>query len=172
MKIVTQSHRIREALQRVSRRIPLQDWRVIGSFLMRIRAEREWRIAGLADHVDPTSAGLFPILGRHFEPVPGGQIIFFLPVLRLYSRTAIVGVVAHELGRALRASKMGSDWHEQMQRRWQREDHEANALASRWGFRPHIRAMREERRRVLNPYLSSREQKILGRIHRRDKEQA
>jgi hypothetical protein len=96
--------------------------------------------------LNPASAGLFPVYGRDFKPPPGGQITFFLPVFRLYSRKTIVGVVAHELGHALRASRMGPEWHEEMQRRSQREEHEANALASRWGFGTHIRAMRDERR--------------------------
>jgi len=171
MQINTRSRAIREALARVRKRIPVQDWHAISSFLTRISGEREWRAVGAWGYVDTLWAGLFPVLGRCFEAVPGGQIIFFLPLLRLYSRKAIVGVVAHELGHALRASKMGPEWHEHMQRRWQRVEHEANALASRWGFRSHIRAMRNERRRTLNPYLSSPEKKFLGRIHRRDQEQ-
>jgi hypothetical protein len=91
----------------------------------------------------------------------------------------MIGVIAHELAHALRAAQIGKGWFKKMvgagndpgaDRKYRLEESMADAIASAWDFRIQIRAMREERREILDPYIRSQENRILRQIHRRYRE--
>jgi hypothetical protein len=95
--------------------------------------------------------------------------VFVLPIYRLYTDSAMIGVASHEFAHALRAARYGDDWPEKMgegqrtpeaKRKYEAEERHANAIASSWGFRAQIRAMREERQKFVNPYIRSHEIQI------------
>jgi hypothetical protein len=155
MLVLTRSHRIRNALRTVKARIPSKDWQRINSFVSRAWVDTAW------------------------QSVCGAQIRFILPLCRLYTNKAIIGLVAHELAHALRAAHIGKDWLKKMGGEWDApgadrkyllEERRADAIASAWGFGDQIRAMREERRTVLIPYISSHQDRILRQVAHRDRD--
>jgi hypothetical protein len=176
MKILTRSSRIRRALRQVQKRIPGGEWRSIDSFLTWVRSESQWQVLGLGGDLNPCSAALLPLYDVEDLSVRGAQIILTLPPCRLYSNKAIIGLVAHELAHALRAVYIGKEWLEKMggadwdapgaDRRYKSEERRADAIASAWGFRAQILAMRDERAKVLNPYIHAHEAQILRRMAR------
>lgn len=103
------------------------------------------------------------------------KFVLSLPLCRLFSDAAVVGVVAHELAHAFRAAKLDDGWLERMKGDRgvadQKEENRADAIASAWGFGKQISSMRKERTRVLNPYLAANEMQILGRIEQRNQRQ-
>jgi hypothetical protein len=177
MQILTRSRRIRKALNSVRAGIPSHEWRAITDFLTWIQVDREWQTFGLSAEVRPVAAELVPLFESR-EKIKGAQIRFVLPLCRLYSNTAIVGVVAHELAHAARAVRFGKDWFTRMggvwnapgaNRRYWTEEKHADSIASGWGFSKQIRAMRKERKEVLNPYLAVNNERILRQVERRDR---
>jgi hypothetical protein len=171
MMILTRSRRIHIALRVVRARIPAKDWRTISSFLCWIRAQSEWKTLGLQSEVDKSGGGLFPLFELDVDireqKNPRGQVIFTLPICRLYSDKALIGLVAHELAHAVRAAKLGPGWYERMDCRYRAEERIADAMASRWGFRSHSRAHRHEQKTFVLPTLDSQEARILRLIMRR-----
>lgn len=176
MQVLTRSRRIRKALRVVQSYIPSDNWTVITSFLTWIRVDAGWQTSCLGEAVNPTSAELLPLYDlQDPKRVAGSQIRFVLPLCRLYSDRALIGLVAHELAHAVRAAKLGQNWLQKMggehsargaDRRYKREERQADGIASGWGFAKEIRAMREERESVLNPYLATHEIRILRQIRR------
>jgi len=170
MMILTRSRRIRRALRTVRTRIPAKNWQVIASFLVRIRADSGWGFWGLMGRLDRSGGKLLPLY-KAVVPIsdqknPRGQVCFNLPVCRLYSDRALVGLVAHELAHALRAAEFGSGWYEKMDCRYPAEERIADAIVSRWGLDSHIRRMRHERKMHLTPLLNHREPKIMQLLSR------
>lgn len=177
MKILTRSSRVRRVLRAVEARVPSGDWQKISSFLTSIETDREWAPLGMSEELDPQAAMLRPFYS--FEDgkptVTGSHILFRLPICRLYSDEAMVGLASHELAHALRAQKIGENWLRKMGGIWsagadskyQSEERHADRIASKWGFGKEIRAMREERQKVLNPFIASNEQRIMSRLMKR-----
>ncbi len=178
MLILTRSHRIRRALGIVRARIPSKDWQTVSAFLSKVWAETAWQTLGLGTTISEVAGELRPLKRLQDGSVCGAHIRFNLPLCRLYSNKAMVGLVAHELAHALRAAQIGEGWVEKMggvwgpgaDRKYRLEERWADAIATAWGFRAQIRAMREERQTVLNPYLASEKNQILRQIARRDPE--
>ncbi len=177
MRILTRSRQIRKALRALRARIPAKDWQTISAFLSRVRAETAWRISGIGEAIDPISAALQPLYTLNPWILCGAEIVFVLPIYRLYTDSGMIGVAAHEFAHALRAARHDDDWPEKMGerqltpaaiRKYEAEERRANAIASSWGFRAQIRAMREERGKFVNPYIRSHEIQIRRHIQQRD----
>jgi hypothetical protein len=66
------------------------------------------------------------------------QVLVMLPIFRLFSAKAQIGIMAHELAYAERASRLGHGWHEKMRARYSAEERLANSIAIRWGFGKYI----------------------------------
>jgi hypothetical protein len=94
------------------------------------------------------------------------QIIVHLPVFRLFTRKAQVGILAHEFAHAVRAKKIGRGWHENMQARYLQEERLADSIAKKWGFKSEIQTLRAERK-LINPLLEAKVPKILARAEKR-----
>jgi hypothetical protein len=165
MQIRTRSRQIHKALARAQARIPSKDWQTIVSFLSWIHADVEWQML-LPESIDPSSAALLPIYKRSTSSIIGAQIRFHLPVFRLFSDKARIGIIAHEFGHALRAEGLGEDWHGKMNGgvRDESEERLANGIASKWGFGKEIKAMLNERKQVVGPYIAKHEAGIVARI--------
>lgn len=80
-------------------------------------------------------------------------ILVHLPIFKLFSRAAQVGIIAHEMAHARRAARIGSGWLEKLQQRGRAEEHGADKLASKWGFARELGKLDAERRARVNPYL-------------------
>ncbi len=96
------------------------------------------------------------------------QVIVTLPVFRLFSKEAQVGVMAHEFAHAEHADRLGPGWYEKMLSRYADEEKHADRIAVQWGFGDHIKALRSERHEIVNPLLDSRTRRILRRLHKAD----
>jgi len=165
MRVLTRSARVRRAFHSALRRIPGADRARIESFVVWVVAEREWTVTGLGSSIGGTSAALMPLwdVEKGIHSVPEAQIIFYLPVCRLFSDEALVGVAAHEMAHALQASRMRGNWHDRMQRRYTAGERDADAIAKGWGFSRHIQLMRREREEVVNPFLVRHERRLIAR---------
>jgi len=72
--------------------------------------------------------------------------------------------MAHEFAYAARASRLGQGWHEKMQSRYVTEERLADLIAVSWGFEDHLRRLRRERDRTVNPLLEARAPQIMRRM--------
>jgi hypothetical protein len=176
MRVSTRSKRITKAIDCVLWRIPPKDRAVVERFVSRVTAACGWTPIGTA--VDPTSAMLAPFwkvsgvgakYDRQARGAPGregtsaghdAQVCFHLPVVRLFSDKALVGIVAHEFAHARIAARLGHWWHEKMMAHLQSHECAADRLASSWGFGKEIRLMRQERDETVAAALYSREHEI------------
>ena len=177
MRVCTRSKRVVKAIDRVLLRLPPTDREAIERFVYRVTSVRAWtpvRVAG----VDATSA----MLARFWKAGDGGvkcerqptgalrcertsdsyeaQVCFNLPVVRLFSDRALVGIVAHEFAHARIAARLGQGWYEKMTVRAQAHEGAADELATLWGFTKEIRLMRKERDERVSAILYSRVKKI------------
>lgn len=177
MRVCTRSKRIMKAIDWVLWRMPPKDREAVERFLFRVVAARAWTPVGLTG-VDPTSAMLAPFWkasdgGVKCETQATGalhcertgdrydaQMCFNLPVLRLFSDKALVGIVAHEFAHARIAARLGECWHEKMKVRLQTHERAADRLATSWGFGKEIDLMRKERDETVSAILYSREEEI------------
>ena len=165
MLIETHAARVRKAVRTVLRRIPVADRRRIESFVVWARAEREWCLIGVGGRLDRRSAALMPLYdSTEMQGVPRAQIIFWLPVCRLFSDHALLGVAAHELAHAIQATGFRGDWHERMQRRYDAGERDADRIATNWGFGSQIQALRRERRETVDPFLDAHEDSFVRSI--------
>lgn len=115
MQILTRARRIRNALRVVLARLPAKDRQRITAFITRVGTDTAWNLGLCGVPAEQTSGGLFPLYdGLNMAAPPKGQLRFSLPVCRLFTDRALVGVVAHEMAHALRASTMGPQWLERM----------------------------------------------------------
>jgi hypothetical protein len=170
MRILTRSRRLRGLVTSVLRQIPSDDRSVIMRFLLWVQTDTNWSTVEVGDEINETAGGLYPLWGVGGDPlIYDAQIRFSLPVCRLFSERALRGIIAHEFAHALRAARLGPGWHERMQRRWRREDQEADAIVMRWGFRQEIAAKDRERRTQVTPTIHARSRDILRRIANRRK---
>jgi hypothetical protein len=176
MRVSTRSKRITKAIDWVLWRMPPKDREVVERFVFRVKAARAWTPVGMG--VDPTSAMLAPFwkvtdVGVKYDRQARGalrregtsaaydaQVCFNLPVVRLYSDKALVGIVAHEFAHARIAARLGEWWHEKMKAHAQSHERAADRLASSWGFGKEIRLMRQERDETVTAILYSREHEI------------
>jgi len=169
MKILTRSRRIKSALQTVTKRLPGEARKTVEGFLDRVIASREWRSLGLGGF-DPSSAVTAPLF-RSLDDLGSErytcQLIFHLPVVKLFSNTALIGIVAHELAHVHIAAGLGDGWHEEMKQHEPAHERRADRPAARWGFAAEIARLHEERRKTVNPILDRREPVILRRISER-----
>jgi len=169
--ILTRSRRIRRALRIVRKQIPTKDWRAIASFVEWLRCESGWQRAGLMSELSKNGGGLFPLYDPNVPPRdqknPRGQVRFALPICRLYSDKALIGLVAHELAHAVRAARLGAGWYERMDRRYLHEERVADIMVSRWGLRSQIKAMRQEQRKTVVPLLYQQEPHIMQLLYKR-----
>lgn len=99
--------------------------------------------------------------------VPRAQIVFWLPVCRLFTDHALLGVAAHELAHALQASGFRGDWHERMQRRYAAGERDADRIATDCGFGSQIQTLRRERRETVSPFLDAHEGSLVRSVMRR-----
>jgi hypothetical protein len=167
MMVITRARRIRKALHAALLRIPTADLRHVKAFVWCIRSDREWQIEGLCGVLQQASAGLYPVYSMDQRAVPRAQVIFWLPICRLFSDTALLGVVAHELAHAYQASGIPGDWHARMQQRYEAGERDANRIAASWGFGPEIRVLRQERRKTVSPFLKANESRLVREVLRR-----
>jgi hypothetical protein len=168
MRLLTRSKRIRSALKTAFHRLSPKDRTKVEDFLSRIVAHREWtplRLSGF----DPASAMVAPFflsIADLKSKKYGCQLVFHLPVARLFSRKALIGIVAHELAHVHIAATLGEGWYEQMKRRERAHERRADRLADSWGFTAEIARVYEERVKRVNPILDKRESYIMKRIGR------
>ena len=138
MRIETRSRAVLQAVAIVLRRMPEQARRTVEGFVVVIRAESNYDVVGVGvTRLGRASAGLYPLYKKHHLAITDdyeAQIIVMLPVFKLFSRKAQIGIIAHEFAHAVQASRMGRGWHEQMQSRYAAGDRFADRTASRWGF--------------------------------------
>ena len=174
MRIDTRCKRIRDSVGHVQRRMPKRDRAAVEGMVVRVLCERAWQMFGLSGRLNRASAEL----NAHFKSIQSmrseieagtyrAYIRFFLPVCRLYSDKALLGVVAHEFAHAVRAVAAGSHWLDKMQS--EEEEVMADKIATTWGFGRGITAMRRERLRVIEPWIDKREGWLLRRIAQREK---
>ena len=172
LAIHTRSRRLRRALQEVWRGLPSGDRATVASCMLRIRAEREWGapepIRPNKDNILNTHAAMLIWMGTGDGSVPerAAAIRFRLPVCRLFTYRALRGIVAHEFAHAIRAAQLGAAWARQLERHEGREQKAADRIATRWGFGREIRAMRDERRRTVNPAIAAHKRRILRDLNR------
>jgi hypothetical protein len=174
MRVSTRSKRITKAIEWVLWRMPPKDREVVARFVYRVKCARAWALIGVSG-VDPTSAMLAPFwrasgVGRRYDTRAlhregpraryDAQVCFNLPVVRLFSNEALVGIVAHEFAHARIAARLGQAWHEKMMVRLQTHERAADRLATSWGFGKEIRLMRKERDETVSAILYSREEEI------------
>jgi len=173
----TRSKRIVNAIDRVLRRLPREDREAVERFVFRVTAVHAWTPVGVTG-VDSTTA----MLARYWKAGDGGvkcerkptgalhcertsdsyeaQVSFNLPVVRLFSDKALLGIVAHEFAHARIAARLGQAWHEKMTVRAQTHERAADQLAASWGFEKEIRLMRKERAEKVSAILYSRVHEI------------
>jgi hypothetical protein len=170
MRMLTRSTRITSAFAAALRRLPKEDRTAIEGFLFCVRAVSEWVTLGLSGDFDPACAVTAPRFLRIEDMGTNEyrcQIRFNLPVARLFSARALVGIAAHELAHVRRAARVGKGWHEQFKSREAAEERAADRLAVRWGFRAEIACMRRERVLRVTPMLDRRGPAIMKRIDQR-----
>ena len=138
MNTHTRSRRITKAIATVLHRMPSEPRQVIKDYVSGISARNEYGIA---------------IVG--FEPEPAmisvgssAHITFVLPVCRLLSDRALLGVVAKQFGHALDAERMSKEGRFHYAPWSALRYTAAESFASSWGFSKEIRAMRDEWGRV------------------------
>src|SRR5215470_465620 len=172
MRLFTRSTRIIKAIDRVLWRLPPKDREAIERFVFRVASVRAWtpvRVAGVdstaamlarywkagGDGVkckrQPTGALLCERTGDTYE----AQVCFNLPVVRLFSDKALLGIVAHEFAHARIAARLGQGWYEKMTARSQTHERAADSLAASWGFGKEIGLMRKERDAKVSAILYS-----------------
>ena len=173
----TRSKSIVKAIDRVLWRLPPKDRRAVKRFVFRVAASRAWKPVH-AGGVDSTAA----MLTRFWKEGDGGvrcerqetgalrcertgetylaQVEFNLPVVRLFSDKALVGIVAHELAHARIGAMLGEGWYEKMTVRVRAHERAADRLAKSWGFGNEIRLMRKERDEKVSAILYRREREI------------
>ena len=167
VKVLTRSKRIKSALTTVLNRLPSAARIKVEGFLFRITTNRGWRTLGLGDF-DPSSAVVAPLflsLDQIGTSRYKCQLYFNLPIVRLFSNKALIGIVAHELAHVHIAAELGKGWHEKMKRRERAYELAANRLAERWGFAAEIARMHEERLKKVNLILDKRARCIMTRIN-------
>jgi hypothetical protein len=169
---LTRSRRIRWALDKVLRRLPASARTTVVGFLSRIVVSREWESPGLSGDIERSSALTCPLwsLSEPDMTKYECQIIFHLPMLRLFSDTALIGIIAHELAHVHEAARLGNGWHEKMQARYQANERDADRLARRWGFETEIARLHVERLKKVNPILDRRAPSIMRLIMMRSEE--
>jgi hypothetical protein len=177
MRVYTRSKRISKAVDLVLRRMPRDDREAVVRFVSRVTAARAWTPVGVTG-VDSTVARL----ERFWKAREGGvkcerretgelhcertgdkyeaQVSFNLPVVRLFSETALVGIVAHEFAHARVAARLGECWHEKMSVRGPAYERAADERATSWGFGKEIRLVQKERDKRVRGLLYSREREV------------
>ena len=177
LRILTRSHRIRRALEKVWAKLPSDARQSVASCVEKVCADREWwYLPGTIDKVNPESAGLYPWAQTDEANRRTAVITFSLPVCRLFSDRALIGIVAHEFAHACRAAAHGGNlnargepvWHEKMVRQVQAEERHADRIATEWGFGAHIKALRQERQTKVSGLIEARERQIVRRLRQRD----
>jgi len=184
-RMLTRSRRIRAAFDSVWRRLSPSSRQKINDVVGWVVARSEWRRLGI-NGLNPESAGLYPLLPLPLglpvlsertraiwydlegRPIRPAIVRFHLPVCRLLSDQALRGVVAHELAHAARAFRVGAEWHDTFQARYDKEETAADRLAALWGFATEIRTLRRERRTIVNPWIDAHAWKIQQRAARRE----
>ncbi len=166
--IATRSGRIRRLLQEVLHRLPQRDRLVIETFVGWVRCEREWGTYALGNMVDRRAASLLPLArGKRQGDERQVCLVLYLPVCRLLSDMALIGVLACMCARAARAAGFGKEWWRLMEDRWKQEEQAAERLATRWGFAPELGARTMERERVVLPRIDESERQIVTSIVKR-----
>jgi hypothetical protein len=154
MRIETRSRAVRQATAAVLGGMPKSARQVVEEFVFVIRASTSYSI-GLGG-LNPGSAMLAPLYTDLTFKAYSPQVLVTLPIFRLFSAKAQIGIMAHELAHAVRASRLGQGWHEKMRARYAAEERLANSIASRWGFGKQVEAMRLERHGSVDPMLEAR----------------
>ena len=161
----TRSTRIRALVRRVLKRIPKGDRDSILGFVGALKCSTEWETEGLGGEIGLRAGGLFPLYYPDSNRIDS-FIEFNLPICRLYSDRAMMGIIAHEFAHASRASQVTGDWHEKMQRRYNAEERHADEIARAWGFGSHIDTRHREHSVVVEPFVMSRRTQIYQQIAR------
>jgi hypothetical protein len=149
--------------------MPKSARQVVEEFVFVIRASTSYTI-GMGD-LDPVSAMLAPLYNDLTSKAYRPQVLVTLPIFRLFSAKAQIGIMAHEFAHAERASRLGQGWHEKMQARHAAEERLANSIAIRWGFGKYVEAMRRERHGSVNPVLEARGPAIVHRALKQTRRQ-
>jgi hypothetical protein len=138
--------------------------------------DRDFQALGLGG-IDTASAMLAPLY-RNVEALGTDDyeayVVVTLPIFRMFSPKARIGIIAHEFAHSVRALKLAPGWERKMQARYAANEKLANAQAIRWGFGEEIKTNHRERHKTINPWLEAQTPKILRRMtekYRRDWEQ-
>ena len=161
MRIETRSRAVRQATAAVLHGMPKSARQVVEEFVFVIRASTSYSV-GMGG-LDPVSAMLAPLYNDFTFEAYRPQVLVTLPIFRLFSAEAQIGIMAHELAHAERASRLGQGWHEKMRSRYAAEERLANSIAIRWGFGKYVEAMRRERHGTVIPMLEARGPAIVRR---------
>jgi hypothetical protein len=176
MKLQTRSKAVVEAVATVLRRMPAEARRQVEQGVVVIRTNRNFQVFGLGG-IDTASAMLAPLY-RNLEALGSDDyeayVAVTLPIFRVFSPKAQIGIIAHEFAHAVRALRLAPGWEKKMQARYAVNEKLANAQAIRWGFGEEIKANHRERQKTINSWLEEQTPKILRRMsekYRRDWEQ-
>lgn len=166
MRIETRSRRLRSSIRRVLAALPTAHRVKIRAFVVRILSMNSWTPTDFSEpDFERSAAQVIPHGDLNHVFLPGANIAFNLPVCRLFSDTALDGIIAHEFAHIVRATKLGDNWFDPGER-YDAEERLADRQAVRWGFRDEIQAMRRERRESVNPALEKRRATIMRQMAR------
>ena len=169
MRIKTRSRAVLQATAAVLHGMPKSARQVVEEFVFVIRASTSYSV-GMGG-LDPVSAMLAPLYNDFTFKAYRPQVLVTLPIFRLFSAKAQIGIMAHELAHAERASRLGRGWHEKMRARYSAEERLANSIAIRWGFGKYIDVMLRERHGSVDPILEARGPAIVHRYSEQTRHQ-
>lgn len=167
MEIATRSRRIRRILEEALRRLPARDRQVVETFVAWVRCEREWQTYALGGMLDRRAATLLPRAPTAQGAERQAELVLYLPVCRLFSDKALIGIVAHGLAHAVGAASLGKGWWRLLGDRWKLEERNADLLAMQWGFAPELYERAQEQVQVVLPRIEESERHIVNSIARR-----
>ncbi len=161
MEILTRSARLRRMIPAVLSRIPELDAKEVAGMLAGIRAEREWPPVAVTPLPDQFAARL-----DFSAAAPNPEIVFHLPVCRLLSDKALMGVMAHAFAHVFRVATSGPGWEGNVKPRGDAERQATEAIALRWGFGSEIQALRDDWNNWVGRLLGGQERQIAKDIRR------
>jgi hypothetical protein len=128
MRIETTSKPVIRVARAAMKRIPKQTRADIQKFFLALSARSDEQVVSLGV-LDFASAMLAPRY-RDFSMSAYDPCIYAtLPIFRLFSSPAQVGIMVHEFAHASRASAMGDGWHEKVQSQYADEERMADSIA-------------------------------------------
>ena len=162
MRFWTRSRTVVQAAATVLRLMPARTRQDVEKFVVLIRASKRFEWDGIGPDFDRSPAVFAPI-SMNFGG-DKGQVIVTLPIFRLFSQKAQVGIIARMFAHGARAARIGYGWKKEMRSQYYREPQLTDALARRWGFSSYITTLERETARAVNPILDAQAPEILRRM--------